>query len=101
MGRQLVESTSESQIVKTEASDAENVKQKKEKKKKGRDEGKRGGNCLFPNSFKESIVDDKDLGEDNKTVFEDKKQNEAITATITNKKKLFKTAKGRRRKQSK
>ena len=72
---------------------------KRKRKKKGRDEGKRGGNCLFPNSFKESIVDDKDLGEDNKTVFEDRKQDEAAAAA-TKKKKLFKAAIGRRRKQS-
>ena len=68
-------------------------------RKEDRDEGERGGSCLFPNYFKESIVDDKDLGEDNKTVFEDRKQDEAAAAA-TKKKKLFKAAIGRRRKQS-
>ena len=53
---------------------------------------------LCPNPFKESIVDDKDLGENNETVLEDRKQDEAAAAT--KKKKLFKAAIGRRRKQS-
>ena len=35
----------------------------------------------LPQSFKESIVDDKDLGEDNETVLEDRKQDEAAAAT--------------------
>ena len=37
--------------------------------------------ALVLNPFQESIVDDKDLGEDNETVLEDRKQDEAAAAT--------------------
>ena len=37
--------------------------------------------ALVLNPFQESIVDDKDLGEDNETVLEDRKQDEADAAT--------------------
>ena len=69
----------EREVVKTEAADAEKVDQEKEIEEAA-------AFVLFQAreadpAVKESIVDDKDLGEDNEIVLEDKKQDEAAAAT--------------------